>query len=202
MKEDRIAMYRFLSIGFTYPEERFEEVIDKAIQLFHKSYTNLNKNDYKITGIRNLKKGLEEIKGMTLHEWQGIYTGLFISNFPKTPFHPYESFYKEGLVGGNVSDEVKEIYESCGLEVFDEREFADYLVFELEFSAFLLENEEGCKPIIKDFFENHLLSWAPSFFEDVKGGSDVPLFYKSLGEMGYSFLTKEKKLIQELSNEG
>ncbi|AEA33471.1 TorD/DmsD family molecular chaperone [Hippea maritima] len=201
MKDDRIAMYRFLSICFTYPEENFSEVIQKAIQMIKQSYTNLNENGYKLTGIRNLKQGLKEMEKLSLHQWQGVYTGLFIANFPKTPFHPYESFYKDGLVGGEVSDQLNEVYKSCGLEIFDEREFPDYLPFELEFGAFLLENEEACKPAFAEFFFDHLFSWVFNFFDDLNKDKKVPLFYRSLSQIGTTFLTKEQKVLKELLNE-
>ncbi|WP_025209601.1 TorD/DmsD family molecular chaperone [Hippea sp. KM1] len=200
-KEDRIALYRFLGICFTYPQENFSEIIHKAIEMAKQPYRNLHDHGYKITGIRNLKHGLDELSKLTLNEWQGIYTGLFIANYPKTPLHPYESFYKDGLVGGEVSDQLNEIYKSCGLEIFDEREFPDYLTFELEFGAFLLENEENCKPIFAQFFFDHLFEWIFSFFDDLTNTKEAPLFYKSLAQIGNSFLTKEQKVLKELLNE-
>ena len=202
MKEDRIAMYRFLGIGFTYPEEKFEEIIQKSIDLVSKSYTNLNKNGYKLTGIKNLRKGLKELMELRFEEWQAEYTSLFIANFPKTPLHPYESFYKEGIVGGDISEMLDSIYKSCGLEIFDEREMPDYLVFELEFASFLIENDKTCKPMFEEFFFNHLFDWVPKFFEDVINFENSPLFYKALSEIGLTFLNKEKKVVREFLDEG
>ncbi len=202
MKEDRIAMYRFLGIGFTYPEEKFEEIIQKSIDLVSKSYTNLNKNGYKLTGIKNLKRGLKELMELRFEEWQAEYTSLFIANYPKTPLHPYESFYKEGIVGGDISEMLDSIYKSCGLEIFDEREMPDYLVFELEFASFLIENDKTCKPLFEEFFFNHLFDWVPKFFEDVINFENSPLFYKALSEIGLTFLNKEKKVVREFLDEG
>ncbi len=202
MREDRIAMYRFLGIGFTYPEDKFEEIIQKSIDLVSKSYTNLNKEGYKLTGIKNLKKGLKELTEMKFEEWQAAYTSLFIANFPKTPLHPYESFYKEGIVGGDISEMLDNIYKSCGLEVFDDREMPDYLVFELEFASFLIENDKTCKPLFEEFFFNHLFDWVPNFFEDVINFEGSPLFYKALSEIGLAFLNKEKKVVKEFIDEG
>jgi len=202
MKEDRIAMYRFLGIGFTYPEEKFEEIIQKSIDLVSKSYTNLNKEGYKLTGIKNLKRGLKELMDLKFEEWQAEYTSLFIANFPKTPLHPYESFYKEGIVGGDISEMLDNIYKSCGLEVFDEREVPDYLVFELEFASFLIGNDKTCKPLFEEFFFNHLFEWVPNFFEDVINFENSPLFYRALSEIGLTFLNKEKKVIKEFIDEG
>lgn len=199
MEKDRASLYRFLSIGFTYPEDNYSEIIEKAIELVNPSYSNLNKNGYKISGIRDLKKGLKELKSLKFEEWQGIYTSLFISNYPKTPLHPYESFYKEGIISGATADRVNELYQSCGLEIFDEREFPDYLIFELEFAAFLIENSEGCKPIIKEFFIDHLFSWIFNFFDDVIKYEQTPLFYRALSKIGETFLVKEKKNLEVLN---
>ncbi|WP_051904451.1 TorD/DmsD family molecular chaperone [Hippea jasoniae] len=199
MEKDRASLYRFLSIGFTYPEDNYSEIIEKAIELVNPSYSNLNKNGYKISGIRDLKKGLKELKSLKFEEWQGIYTSLFISNYPKTPLHPYESFYKEGIISGATADRVNELYQSCGLEIFDEREFPDYLIFELEFAAFLIENSEGCKPIIKEFFVDHLFSWIFNFFDDVIKYEQTPLFYRALSKIGETFLVKEKKNLEVLN---
>ncbi len=202
MKENRIALYRFLSIGFTYPEKDFSDIIQKSIELMSKSYTALNKESYKLTGIKNLRKGLKELSNIPYEEWQAKYTSLFISNFPTTSLHPYESFYKQGIVGGEISEMLDNIYKSCGLEIFDDREMPDYLVFELEFAAFLIENEKSCKPLFEEFFFNHLFDWAPKFFEDVMNFSSSPLLYKALSEIGVTFINKEKKIIKEFIDEG
>ncbi len=202
MKEDRIALYRFLSIGFTYPEDNFSEIVKRSIDMITLPYTRLNKENYKITGIKNLKRGLKELSKMSFEEWQALYTSLFIANFPKTPLHPYESFYKEGIVGGDVSYQLEQIYKSCGLEIFDERELPDYLIFELEFASFLIEHQTDCKPIYNEFFFNHFFDWIPIFFEDVYNYEDTHLFYKSLSEIGLTFLKKEEKLLKELIDEG
>ncbi len=201
MREDRIALYRFLSIGFTYPEKRFEDVIKKSIEMVAPSYTNLKKEGYRLSGIKKLKSGLKELLQSGLDEWQAAYTSLFIANYPKTPLHPYESFYKEGVVGGDISEMMDRIYKSCGLEIFDEREFPDYIVFEFEFAAFLIEYEESCKPMFEEFFFNHLFEWVPNFLEDVINFGKTPLFYKALSEIGLTFLNHEKRVLKELIDE-
>ena len=166
-----------------------------------KSYTALNKEGYKLTGIKNLKNGLKKLSSIPFEEWQAKYTSLFIANFPKTPLHPYESFYKEGIVGGEISDMLDNIYKSCGLEIFDDREMPDYIVFELEFAAFLVENDTSCKPLFEEFFFNHLFDWALNFFEDVINFNSSPLFYEALSEIGTTFINKEKKIIKEFIDE-
>ncbi len=201
MEKDRIALYKFLSIGFTYPEISFDEIMEKSIELVSKSYTNLNKKGYKLTGIKNLKKGLKELSSAGLGEWQGIYTSLFISNIPRTPLHPYESFYKEGLLVSESSDELNEIYSSCGVEIFDDKEFPDIVNFELEFASFIIENQSGCLPIFKVFFREHLFSWIFDFFNDVEQYKETPLFYLSLAQIGKNFLKKEQKIMEEILNE-
>ena len=196
MREDRMVLYRFLGICFTYPSEGFEDVVAKSIELVNTHYSALNKSGYKITGIRNLKKGFAEMKNLKLDEWQGTYTSLFISNFPSTPLHPYESFYKEGLLVSESSDELVQIYRECGLEIFDSKEFPDSITFEMEFASFILENQDGCLPVFKQFFFEHLFSWIYNFFDDLIKYSETPLFYRALAEIGISFLKKEENLLK------
>jgi TorA maturation chaperone TorD len=201
MIENRIALYRFLGIGFTYPQEGFDEVLSKSVELIAESYTALNKNGYKITGIKNLKSSLKELSSKKLDEWQGIYTSLFISGYPSTPLHPYESFYKEGLLVSESSDEIVELYQSCGIEIFDEKEFPDFISFETEFASFILEHQDGCLPVFKPFFFNHLFSWIFDFFHDVQKYEKTPQFYKSLAQIGETFLKKEQKILEEIADE-
>lgn len=195
MKNDRIAMYKFLSIGFTYPQEGFCDILDRSVSLIEKNYSALNKKGYHISGIRNFKKGLKELNGKAKDELQGVYTSLFISNYPSVPLHPYESYYKEGLLVSESSNELNQIYSDCGLEIFDDKEFPDFITFELEFAAFLVENAEGCMPVFDKFFIEHLFSWIFDFLDDLYKFDETPLFYKSLSSICKSFLLKEKKII-------
>ena len=142
MINDRSSIYRFLSIGFTYPQEGFNEILQKSIEMMSHSYTNLNKHGYRIFGIKNLRNALGELSTKKLDEWQGIYTSLFISGYPSTPLHPYESFYKEGLLVSESTDQINQIYKDCGVEIVDNKEFPDFIVFEMEFASFLIENQE------------------------------------------------------------
>ncbi len=201
MLEDRISMYKFLSIGFTYPQEGFDEILNKSVEFISNSYTNLNKNGYRISGIKNLKQSLKTLTDKKLDEWQGIYTSLFISGYPKTPLHPYESFYKEGLLVSESSDEIAQIYQDCGIEIFDEKEFPDFITFELEFASFIIENQQGCLPVFKEFFFEHLFTWIFDFFSDVQNYKETPVFYNSLAHIGEGFLKKEQKLLEGVINE-
>ncbi len=198
MKEHRVAMYRFLSIGFTYPKEGFCEIMNRALEMVRESYSLLNSNGYKIVGIQNLKKGLKSLQNMEPEELEALYTSLFISNYPKVPLHPYESFYKGGLLVSEATDSIRELYEECGVEVFDDREFPDIISLELEFASFLVEHEISCKPVFDGFFNEHLFSWIFDFFKDLSSYSKTPLFYKALSSMGSTFLKREQKQIKRL----
>ncbi len=196
MKNDRIALYKFLSIAFTYPDEGFDQIMQKAVKLVSTHYRNLNKSGYKLSGIKGVKSALKELKQMSIHQWQGIYTSLFISNYPKTPLHPYESFYKDGLLISDSTDELREIYAECGVEVFNEKEFPDLVSLELEFASFIIENEKTCKPVFKSFFMEHLFAWMPKFFKDTYSYEGTHPFYKGIAQIGEKFLEKEKSVIE------
>ncbi len=196
MKEDRIAMYRFLSIAFTYPQEGFPQIMQQAIKLVSKHYRNLNKHGYRLSGIKTVKNALKELSNINIHKWQGIYTSLFISNYPKTPLHPYESFYREGLLISDSTEQVSRIYSECGVEVFSEKEFPDLISIELEFAGFLIEHQKTCMPVFERFFVEHLFAWVPSFFKDTINYEATHPFYRGIATIGERFLEKEKKVVE------
>ncbi len=111
--------YRYFSLIFSYPTEENRRELGKLSTA---------------EGVAGLRSA-EILGAVVLEELQAEYTRLFISAYPKLLCPPYESYYKEGIVYGNSSIEVKEWYRKCCLDFICEGEPADVVSAELEFMA-------------------------------------------------------------------
>ncbi len=105
----------------------------------------------------------EELKIVSLQDAQAEYTRLFISAFPRLLCPPYESYYREGVVYGNASVEVRELYEKHGLRFGYEGEPPDLFSAELEFLA--LTNDE--------IFLERMKEWVFDFTSRVREHSKI-----------------------------
>ncbi len=99
-----------------------------------------------------------------LQRLQNLYVSLFINALPEVPCPPYGSVYLEGTVMGESTVAIAQIYEKYGLQ---SQEMADHIAVELEFLGYLADPLTQSDP--EDFraLEDHLLDWAPNFFERV-----------------------------------
>ena len=138
--------FKFFSLVFSFPTENvlkeIEQLADDLPDLSHVAETLLNTE---------------------LEYLQTEYTRLFISSYPTLECPPYESYYKEGLVYGEASVEVREIYESYGLKYTYISEPPDHISVELEFLAITCDRE---------FFER-MKGWIFEFTERVKKSSEI-----------------------------
>jgi nitrate reductase assembly molybdenum cofactor insertion protein NarJ len=112
-------LYRYFSLLFSYPTEENLKAIGELIRTGG------------FTGLRSS----EVLSSVPLEDAQAEYTRLFISAYPKLLCPPYESFYREGVVYGNSSIEVREWYEKQGLSFVFEGEPPDLLGAELDYLA-------------------------------------------------------------------
>lgn len=140
-------LYRYFSLLFSYPtEERMREIADLS-------------EDADVS----LLPSRAVLAAAPLEEVQAEYTRLFISAYPKLLCPPYESFYREGVVYGNSSLEVREWYEKQGLRFSFEGEPPDLLVAELEYLA--LTNDGA--------FLARMKEWVFEFIRLVKQNSSM-----------------------------
>jgi nitrate reductase assembly molybdenum cofactor insertion protein NarJ len=136
--------YRYFSLLFSYPT------------------TENVRQMRELSDLTGLRSG-EVLSDLPLEEAQAEYTRLFISGYPKLLCPPYESYYREGVVYGNSSIEVKEWYGKQGLDFTCEGEPPDLLSAELEFLA-----------IRKDrAFLEKLREWIYAFTGRVKDNSKI-----------------------------
>ena len=138
--------FKLFSLIFSYPTE---DVIDEL-----KLMTDT---------IPEFKTLLEKFIRIDLETLQTEYTRLFVSTFPTLICPPYESYYREGLVYGNASVEVAEIYERYGLKYAYEGEPPDHISVELEFLSLTNSGE----------FLSRLKEWVFDFTDRVKKHSSV-----------------------------
>ncbi len=158
---------------------------------------------------------LDEIK----EELNVDFARIFLGPGP-SPAFPYESVYRSrsGLLMQGPFDEVRDSYRMAGINKNPElKEPEDHIAVELAFMAQLcnqsemaVKNHEGKEALIqfehqKEFLQNHLLSWAPSFCADIRRTAQTE-FYQSLAVLLEAWILSEKEeidnLIGDLKSEG
>jgi nitrate reductase assembly molybdenum cofactor insertion protein NarJ len=145
-KDRETQHFKLFSLIFSYPSEEVLEEIKSMVE---------NLPEFKVL--------LEQFFKVDLETLQTEYTRLFISTFPTLVCPPYESYYREGLVYGDTSVEVREIYERHGLKYTYESEPPDHISVELEFLSITNSRE----------FLRRLKEWVFDFTERVKKNSTV-----------------------------
>ena len=150
---------RVLSRLYTYPEKWSE-----------------NGDLHQIAPINDKKWGSPSGESR-LQVLQNSYVKLFINALPEIPCPPYGSFYLEGILLGQSTVQVKNIYHEYG---FQTDEVPDHIAVELEFLA-MLSTLSTHDPVQQDydFLLNHLRQWTPEFFKQVERSDDIG-FYKEV----------------------
>lgn len=143
------------------------------------------------------------------------FTGLFIG--PGNFISPHESVHhvrEDGDYGnlwGADTVNVKKFVEATGLNYQpDFGGMPDHIAAELElmqkleerYSLALEDNEselaENLLHIKRRFLTEHLLAWAPDFFEKVMTSATIP-FYREIAELGKSFIEQEGKVLGQVT---
>ena len=144
-RRDPKIVFKLFSLIFSYPDE---DTI------------------HRITELSSEFPELEELslfREDNMEELQHEFTKTFISAHPSTPCPPYESYYREGIVYGESSVEVRKIYESRGLKYSYESEPPDHISVELEYLSIDFDID----------FLNRLKEWIFEFTKCVKSNSKV-----------------------------
>ena len=119
---------------------------------------------------------------------------------------PYESVYTstDKMVMQEAWEQVKNIYAAKGLglktELADIKE--DHIAVELHYMEYLCKEFQAgsagiCLEEQREFLQNHLLNWVPSFCEDVQKYSDTD-FYKGAAGLIAAILNQDLQLLEEL----
>lgn len=106
---------------------------------------------------------------------QNSYVNLFINALPEVPCPPYGSFYLEGILIGQSTVQVKNLYHEYG---FQTDEVPDHIAVELEFLS-ILSTLSTYEEVWRDydFLLRHLRLWTLEFFQQVEQNDDIG-FYK------------------------
>ena len=143
-----------------------------------------NGDSHKIALTDNIKWGGTS-GGNRLEILQNSYVNLFINALPEIPCPPYGSFYLEGILIGQSTVQVKNLYHEYG---FQTDEVPDHIAVELEFLS-LLSTLSTHDPVQQDydFLLNHLRQWTPEFFKQVEMSDDIG-FYKEVSRYAQQVL--------------
>jgi len=142
--------FKLFSLIFSYPSQEVVEEIKQMADGFPELKPEI-------------KSAMEKFVETEIEELQTEYTRLFVSSHPTLLCPPYESYYREGLVYGNASVEVRELYERRGLNYVYEGEPPDHISVELDFLAITGDME----------FVNRLKEWIFDFTKRVKEHSSI-----------------------------
>ncbi len=107
-----------------------------------------------------LSAPLNELQDLSLQQWQGEHTALFINGYPHTVAPPFLSALQSGQMGGSEEEAMREFYYRLGLEA--DGMPADYLGTLFECAAWLLQQEEQSNDFA-DLWNNYLYPVIPDF---------------------------------------
>jgi TorA maturation chaperone TorD/Pyruvate/2-oxoacid:ferredoxin oxidoreductase delta subunit len=134
----------------------------------------------------------------------GAHNRLFVGPLPPLA-HPYESVYRtpEARLMGEVTTQVRRAYAEAGLAIAEEcRQLPDHLTIELEFMAFLANEEANALEQRNDdlacailerqaaFLRDHLTRWVPEFSHRVVSAGESD-FYSTAATTLAAFVVQD-----------
>lgn len=209
----RSNLYKLMSIGFRYPGPEIFKTFQNGEFLDELMYNislipKLNALMLEYSHMAEHEN--EDMKGMTLAEFEIEFTRTFDAGTPIPLCSPYEGHYCK-KPRSMVMLEVSDFYNFFGLCMSQEegkREFPDHICAEVEFLHFLTFREEealredkgeeleGYLLAQKDFLERHLVQWIPKFCLKLQDSASLP-FYAWLAQFTSRFISSEFELMTE-----
>lgn len=109
-----------------------------------------------------------------LEDLQVEHTRLFINAVPHVLAPPYASVYAhiDGTLYGPIAEKTKDFYREKGYALSQE-DIPDYIVYELEFLAILVEQDQGG---YETFLDTLFYPWFSKFEEKVLHETEHPFF--------------------------
>ncbi len=173
----RQRLYRFFACLFANPG-------DELVQYLADNEVN---EVAEILGTAAPEKAVFELSQEQLAE---VFTGLFVASMGGVPAPPYGSVYLDnGLLMGESTRRVTELYAKQGLVFEDATEPPDYLSTELEFLYFMVGKEEAgfkqrdltaakvATTSQHEFLEQCLLPWLEQFTERLAGIDEETVYH-------------------------
>ncbi|MEM3565302.1 MAG: molecular chaperone TorD family protein [Candidatus Bathyarchaeia archaeon] len=179
------------SITFFRSKKLSDEELEKGIELLDEYLS------------KQRSRGFECAEAELAVDYANLFLG--VKGLP----HPSESAYKCGFIMASPCEEVLRTYQKANLNLKEDyKEPADHIAVELYFMANLCwktaENlaknkkheAKKCLQIMKDFLNNHLLSWIPSFTTNISNLA-ITDFYRGLAIITKRFAELNKALTEQ-----
>ena len=182
---DRARVYQWFARAFSYPTvDRIEELKIIPAQIDEESDL-----------LDDLFNWAVELSELPRDQIEPDFVTLFINGYPKTIAPPYESLFRGSTTMlGPTSDDVIQYYVKYQLEPTEDSTLPDALSIELDFVGFLLSQEPDNEDI-KEFVNEHLLTWVFDFTDKIKE-SEIEI-YKKLADLFKRFMLDEQSLLSE-----
>lgn len=206
----RGLLYHFVAGCYTYPSREFHRALHQS-ELWRQLRTvgkTLGQPVHQ--AITNLQDGIgmgHEEERLPLLDIEIEYTYLFINAISHLPAPPYESAYgSEGLLMGRAASQVLRAYRDAGLAMCEDYGLLpDHLTTELEFMAYLVEQEavtlrvassqaEAWQARQQRFLAEHLLRWSPVFLARVAKYARRPFYLRIADLTAALFRSEEQQL--------
>lgn len=212
--EDILAIRRdfYAFLCRWYVEEPTREFADDLVngRFQFQELKSLEINAELSEGFRLLNEFMEKNKGREvdiLHEdLLEEYTLLFIGPF-RPPVEPYEAWWVSGRRLGESLVAVKQAYRKAGIVKSREyTELEDHIGFELKFMHYLCEEElsaatqerlKECIKLQREFFDDHMLKWVPTYC-DALYTYERSDFFKSIAKLTKGFVQLDDAVISDL----
>ena len=124
-------------------------------------------------------------------EYQSLFIGI-----GKGELTPFSSYYLTGFLHEKPLANLRTDLRKLGLERSELiYESEDHIAMLLEVMAGLIDGRFGkCHDLSvqKDFFDQHIISWAAQFFTDLQQ-AEAARFYMPVGQIGLAFLEIEQR---------
>ena len=205
----RSALYKELSSLYLYPGEDalsdLKSRKDDVAMLFEELTSQISSPI-----IENVDLLISSINDLSFPDVQVEYVRLFDYR-PLSP--PYESAYVKmqnpSDTPANMEISIKEFYQRYGLKRSNAfKEPSDHIAVELEFMHFLTFSEghssekskkdaETYLKAEKEFLENHLLKWVPTFCNTL-GEVTKLRFFNLLSSLTKNFISQDAKYVKEV----
>lgn len=137
-----------------------------------------------------IKKIYEMLEAKDMDKLLTEYTSCFVNDFKELKCPPYESWYIQKTIYGNVVGDLMANYLKYGLSV--QKELPDHVSTEMEFASFLyfvsLDKEAD------EFVNVHILRWVPKLAKDIVENAKGE-YTKLIGIALENFINSEKERI-------
>ncbi len=195
MEAAQSFLYQFLSLAFSYPEEKVLQTLednlgdlDRSLQVLRLSYD-----------VAPLKRILKKARKRIL-DLQGEFNALFATTVKAPAWETAYELDKTARKAAELAD-IEGFYRAFGVNLSTPIE-PDSLVAQLEFLALLLQkrlyatqegNREGaeiCQGAFRKFLTDHLGRWYDVFLRRLEEAS-AEEYYRRIGALLKAFLEKE-----------